>query len=108
MVVITCSVPSCDFQTEDVTEALAIALLTNHGLAHRETSSSLNTGTPPQDPTPRGPKLERPKIDVGISIEEWNVFTRRWEVFRSGSGIDEASAPSNYFSAPGLHSETAC
>ena len=40
IMVIMCSVPSCDFQTQDVTEALTIALLTNHGLAHRETSSS--------------------------------------------------------------------
>ena len=35
MVVITCTIPTCDFKTDDVSEALAIALLANHGLAHQ-------------------------------------------------------------------------
>ena len=89
MVVVECSVPSCDFKSEDVSEALAIALLTNHGLAH----STVTQGPSP----PSGPRLERPKVDVGISTEEWNVFTRRWEVFRTDSQIDAASAPSQLF-----------
>eukprot|EP00794_Sanderia_malayensis_P012611 gene12611-13899_t len=73
-----------------VSEALAIALLANHGLAHSTTSPSI---PPPAHhaPAPRGPKFDGPKIDVGISIEVWNLFVRRWEVFRSGSGIDEAT-----------------
>ena len=60
MVVVKCSVPDCDFATENVSEALAIALLSNHGLAHQ----------PPQAANTRpigassGPKLERPKVDV--------------------------------------------
>ena len=52
-------------------------------------------------PAPRGPKLERPKVDVGVSIEEWNIFVRRWNVFRAGSGIDDASAPSQLFQCAG-------
>ena len=44
-----------------------------------------------------GPKLERPTIDIGVSIEEWNILLRRCEVFRTGSGIDDASAPSQLF-----------
>ena len=34
-------------------------------------------------------------------IEEWNVFRRRWEVFKSGSGINDASAPSQFFQCAG-------
>ena len=34
MVVVECSVPDCTFTTDDVSEALAIALLSNHNLAH--------------------------------------------------------------------------
>ena len=94
MVVVACSVPDCTFKTEDVTEALAIALLTNHGLAHQRPS-------PAQDPTLRGPKLDRRKVDVGVSIEEWNVFIRRWEVFRTGSGIDDTQAPFQLFCCAG-------
>ena len=95
MVVIACTLPTCDFKTDDVTEALAIALLANHGLAHQGTLS--NVAGPSLQPVPRGPKLDRPKVNIGVSTEEWNVFTRRWEVFRTGSGIDEASAPSQLF-----------
>ncbi|XP_068753710.1 uncharacterized protein [Montipora capricornis] len=95
MVVIACTIPTCDFKTADVSEALAIALLANHGLAHQCTLP--NTTGPSLPPVPRGPKLERPKVNTGVSTEEWNVFTRRWEVFRTGSGIDDQSAPSQLF-----------
>ena len=82
MVVVKCSVPSCTFETEDVSEALAIALLANHGLAHQTAPAAI--AEPTQTPSLRGPKLERPKVDVGVSIEEWNVFVRRWEVISYG------------------------
>ena len=95
MVVITCTIPTCDFKTDDVSEALAIAVLANHGLAHQCTLP--NTTGPSLPPVTRGPKLERPKVNIGVSTEEWNVFTRRWEVFRTGSGIDDESAPSQLF-----------
>lgn len=36
-----------------------------------------------------------------MSIEEWNIFVRRWEVFKTGSGIDKASAPSQLFQCAG-------
>ena len=95
MVVIACTIPNCDFKTDDVLEALTIALLANHGLAHQGTLSDV--AVPSLPPVPRGPKLDQPKVNIGVSTEEWNVFTRRWEVFRTGSGIDEASAPSQLF-----------
>ena len=88
MVIVRCSVPACPFETADVTEALAIALLANHGLAHTATVAPA---------AKRGPKLERPKVDVGMSLEEWNVFVRRWNVFKSGSGLDDESAASQLF-----------
>ena len=92
MVVIACTIPTRDFKTDDVSEALAIALLANHGLAHQYTLPHTTGSLLP--PVPRGPKLERPKVNIGVSTEEWNLFTRRWEVFRTGSGIDDESAPS--------------
>ena len=30
-------------------------------------------------------------------MEEWNVFTRRWRLFKEGSGISDESAPSQLF-----------
>ena len=92
MVVVTCSVPDCDFRTRDTTEALAIALLTNHNLVHQSAQRervSVHAAS--------GPKLERPKVNIGVSAEQWNIFKRRWEVFYCGSGIDAASAPAQLF-----------
>ena len=97
MVVIECSVPDCTFATEDVSEALAIALITNHNIAHRVPAPT----APPAPTATSGPKLERPKVNIGVTLEEWNVFTRRWEVFKSGSGINNASAPSQLFQCAG-------
>ena len=104
MVVIECSVPNCTFTTDDVSEALAIALLSNHNLAHCNLVPTIADAAPAPTP-PRGPKLERPKVDVGVTIEEWKVFTRRWEVFESGSGIDDASVPSHLFQCAGTELE---
>ena len=99
MVIVACTIPTCKFKTDDVSEALAIAILTNHGLAHQSTQPEIAGPVPA--PVPHGPNLERPKVNVGVSTEEWNVFTRRWEVFRTGSGIDGASAPSQLFQCAG-------
>ena len=95
MVIVQCSVPDCEFQSADVSEALAIALLSNHALAHQISAPR------PQYSAVRGPKLERPKVDLGISVEEWNMFQRRWDVFKAGSGIDDASAPTQLFQCAG-------
>ena len=99
MVAIGCLVPGCDFSTGDVSEALAIALLTNHGLSHTVLMSA--SAPPSHVPTPHGPNLERPRVDIGVSIEEWNVFVRRWEVFCTGSGIATAQAPFQLFQCAG-------
>ena len=45
----------------------------------------------------KDPKLERPHIDFGVSMEEWNVFTRRWRLFKVNFGISDESAPSQHF-----------
>ena len=98
MVKVKCSVPNCDFVTEDGSEALVIAILTNHGLAYQNIPAASTAQAPV---APRGPKLERPRVDIVVTTEGWNVFVRRWNVFRSGSGIDEASAPSKLFQCAG-------
>ncbi|CAJ1061306.1 PREDICTED: uncharacterized protein LOC104944096 [Xyrichtys novacula] len=99
MAVVECSAPDCAFKTDDVSEALAIALLTNHGLAHQR--APYVATDPMLAPAPQGPNLDCPRVDVGVSIEEWNVFIRRWEVFRSRSGIGNAQAPFQLFQCAG-------
>ena len=46
MVVVEFSVPHCEFKTLDVSEDLAIALLTNHGLAHQNTAPTATASAP--------------------------------------------------------------
>ena len=93
MVQVKCTFTNCDYQTENVSEALAIALLGNHGLSHQNPI----VAAPAPAHVFQGPKLERPKVDIGVTNEGWNVFVRRWDVFRTGSGIGETSAPSQLF-----------
>ena len=57
---------------EDVYEALAMAILTNPGFAHQATATAISEPAQASDP-----KLERPKVGVGVSVEEWNVFVGR-------------------------------
>ena len=38
------------------------------------------------------PKLDRPKLQMNATTEDWNAFTRRWETFRIGSSIPNAVA----------------
>jgi hypothetical protein len=89
MILINCPFTGCNYSTSETTEGVAIALLNTHILIH---------SNPPSSATPRrGPKLEQPKIEAGISTEKWNSFVRRWETFREGSGLDSTAAACQLF-----------
>lgn len=89
MVVLGCSLPGWDFKTIDGSDAVAVALLTNHNLAHQLPTTTA-TGH-------RGPKLERPRIDMGVENETWNMLERRWDNFYRGSRIDATTASVQLF-----------
>ena len=89
VVVIDCAYPGCAFQSEDAPETIVCSILQSHAAP----APGPNFNRAP----PEGPKLTRPSIDVGVSLEAWNVFTRRWQMFRQGSGINEASATAQLF-----------
>ena len=36
--------------------------------------------------------MDRPKIGLNVTTEDWNAFIRRWNTFRIGSGITDATA----------------
>lgn len=50
---------------------------------------------------PQGPKLDPPRVDIGISVEEWNVQAAQ-DVFRISSGIGDTQAPFQLFQCVGL------
>ena len=91
--VLECSLPGCDFKTMDGSDAIVVALLTNHNLAHQLPPTSSTCAAT----CPKGPKLERPRIDMGVENETWNMFERRWDTFYRGSGIDAATASVQLF-----------
>ena len=73
MVVVQGSVLQCEFKIEDVSESLAMALLQNHCFAHQVQStvpatSASNEAT--RAPTQLGQKLQRPRLDIGVSEVE--------------------------------------
>ena len=92
MVIISCTFPGCDFKSEDVIEAIACALLQSHAFIDSVASAVHQRDEPTQARKCPWPELERPLIDIGVSIEDWNVFLRRWCVFKEGSGISDTAA----------------
>ena len=95
MVKIECPVPQCTFATpEESSENVACALLTTH--TYGVHMQQQHTPAPGGNPV-RGPKLERPKVDLGVSKEEWNMFTRRWDTFVTGCGLDATNCTAQLF-----------
>ena len=76
---VQCPIVDCIYYTGDVPEAIAVALLNTHALSH-------SRAVPHQSTQSSAPRLDRPKVNAGISLEDWNVFQRRWNVFKTGSG----------------------
>ena len=87
MVIVSCPAPGCEYITPDEDPAVISALLNIHALSHQSHATA----------STKGPKLERPHIDIGVDQETWNAFGRRWTAFKNGSGISDASAPTQLF-----------
>ena len=88
MVIVNCPMTGCTFSTADLPPEVVGPLLNIHALEH--------TGAPRISGS-KGPKLDRPSIDLGVNEETWNNFMRRWNTFRLGSGIDDCSATTQFF-----------
>ena len=87
---VQCPIVDCIYYTGDVPEAIAVALLNTHALSH-------SRAAPHQSTQSSAPRLDRPKVNTGISLEDWNVFQRRWNVFKTGSGIPEDNISAHVF-----------
>ena len=87
MTVLSCPIPGCGFQTADVDVIGAAAILNVH--SHVHASPALSASSAPL----KGPKLERPKLRMNATTEDWNAFVRRWDTFCAGSCITAAAAP---------------
>ena len=88
---VDCPIDGCRYSTSDVPESIAVTLINTHALSHANpTPTAVNARSV-------GPKLERLKVSMGIALEQWNMFQRRWQVFATGSGISDAIAKHQLF-----------
>ena len=85
-----CPIPDCPYETPESNEAVTCALLAAHSTIHM-------AGPPRAAVVIKGPKLDRPKVNIGMMLEEWDIFKRRWDVFVSGSGLDPDASSSQLF-----------
>ena len=67
--------PLCNFVTEDAAASVVTALLNIHALSH--TPNQTHT------PNPQQPKLERPRIGLGVEEEQWNNFIKKMGRFQN-------------------------
>ena len=79
-------------------KSVAIAVFNAHVTEHMPAAAPVPAQTAP---APRGPKLECPKVEMGGSMEEWNVYERRWDAYVAGSGLDAANCASHLFDCAG-------
>ena len=77
MTTLECPVPGCTYSTGEKTENVAVTLLNAHMFVH----------THPQS----GPKLKRPSIEAGVSMETWNLFTRKWKAYQEEYHITDGN-----------------
>ena len=86
MVVVNCPVTGCSYKTDDQEPTIVSALLQLHASEHCAAREKVS-----------GPKLDRPRIDAGVSQEVWNSFVRRWEAYKAGSRISDDIAAIQLF-----------
>ena len=76
MPAINCYLPGCTFATPDVDSAVAAVMLGHHlSSAH------------PAPAQRKIPTIPQPKLGPGIYKDQWNSFTREWEVYKETVSI---------------------
>ena len=94
MVVLECNFFDCAYKTTDSSEIIAVCLLNNHTKTHKSTTNGNNVNS---NQCIKGPKIERPSIDMGVDDVVWNAFICRWNLFRHGYNLDNESVSMQLF-----------
>ena len=80
MPIINCPYPDCTYATGDITEALAITMLTIHATGvHPANAATPNNQQAAPKPSPQ--KVKRPTITAAGTNEAWSYFLARWEEY---------------------------
>lgn len=75
--------PICEYQTDDIDAVAGAAQLNIHALVHTTAGPRPTSTSDKQKP----PRIDRPSITRGTTEEEWNTFTKKWNLFKRGTDI---------------------
>ena len=93
MSTLDCPLPNCDYSTGEKTEPVAIALLNAHMYIHAQPAQQ----QPVASVARKGPRLDRPSIEAGVSMETWNLFTRKWKIYQEGYSLNDNDGSRHLF-----------
>ena len=79
MPAIKCSIPGCDYSTDDVDATIVVQLLQLHQVAHVQLQGSPTSA--------KVEKVKRPSITISGTSEEWSYFCTRWDEYAAATGI---------------------
>ena len=82
MPTVGCPYPGCDYQTDDGEAAVIAAQLNIHAYTHRPAAQSTPAAT-----SQKPPNMERPVILRETTAEDWEIFTRKWDLFKQATDI---------------------
>ena len=89
-----CPIPDCEFTTGEHSEAVALAYFNAHLITHQQSVAQPAASSSAKR---NEPKLTPPKVDIGVSMEEWNMFERRWSIYKQGSHLSEEDVSHHLF-----------
>ena len=96
-----CPIEGCEYTTGPKSETVACCLLTAHMVSHQQPAPApapVPAAVPAIDPVrSSGPKLDRPSIRAGSSMEDWNLFKLKWVMYRNGSKLTGADVAYHLF-----------
>ena len=88
--IVRCSFEGCGFTCPS---ANALQDLIAHSISnHAPAAPPLHNPVPAPAQNQRQPRIDRPSIDIGCDPHVWETFVWKWERFRHGSGITDATA----------------
>ena len=98
MVVIKCTKEDCDWASVDRDEKTLAAVLAAELANH----TAVSHGAKPISQSNSGghrkvPSFERPKLDSGGTEETWSVFLKKWNLFKSGTNIQNSEINNHLF-----------
>ena len=90
---ISCPVDGCTYETENLDGAFAAVLVQQLQMHDKAAHSS----PAPSQNISHKLNIDPPKISVGANPEEWESFTRQWEMFKRGTAVPKEQAATALF-----------